>query len=431
VDSGFRDTATDVQFLPIYEEVYHTLELQSLPHFLTYASTNTNRPKQMFWSVYSPTVPSLLTVRYYVGAFDFLLGLVIYLILTLLLPTTNFGFRAIRLPSTIFASFGIMQLYSAWRGFCSQVWKRSSRQIRPWEMDDVVDEEVSINGKEEEGWDSRANLAPHIDIGQNSNIDRRAISPRPTSLFAENVFASSPIREMEIQLSPEVHPLTDLGEVASSPASIDQLRPLPSRGSSSEDGRLEELDEKSMRQLAIRRSTIKVPEASLAFPINEDDLVPELSPRKTSHRLSNVASLRPSISSIGSTMRQSVSSPIPPSASASASPTAARRSDISPFEGPGDTPETPLSSLEGGAEEKVTTDRESDLGTLLNRFKVSNRVRVQEAGGPKTFGPEELVEDPRVKALFESIVRDILVVGVISGIIWIALCLAVPCAGLV
>ena len=41
--------ALNSQFLPVYEEVYHTLETQSLPHFLSYASTNVNQPKQMFW----------------------------------------------------------------------------------------------------------------------------------------------------------------------------------------------------------------------------------------------------------------------------------------------------------------------------------------------------------------------------------------------
>jgi len=41
----------NIQFLPIYEEVYLTLETQSLPNFLSYASTNVNHPKQMFWYV--------------------------------------------------------------------------------------------------------------------------------------------------------------------------------------------------------------------------------------------------------------------------------------------------------------------------------------------------------------------------------------------
>ncbi len=32
-----------------------------------------------------------------------------------------------------------MQMYSAWRGFCSQVWSRASRQLHPWEMDEDIE----------------------------------------------------------------------------------------------------------------------------------------------------------------------------------------------------------------------------------------------------------------------------------------------------
>jgi hypothetical protein len=71
-----------------------------------------------------------------------------------------------------------------------------------------------------------------------------------------------------------------------------------------------------------------------------------------------------------------------------------------------------------------------DLGALLGKFKNSTN-RTSEEGSPKMFGPEVLVEDPRVVALFEGVVRDILIVGAIAAVIWIALCLAVPCAGLV
>ena len=50
-----RRTELNTQFLPIYEEVYHTLETQSLPNFLQYASTNVNHPKQMFWYAHTTT----------------------------------------------------------------------------------------------------------------------------------------------------------------------------------------------------------------------------------------------------------------------------------------------------------------------------------------------------------------------------------------
>jgi hypothetical protein len=37
------------QFRPIYEEIYAVVDQQSLPHFLAYAHTNINLPKQLFW----------------------------------------------------------------------------------------------------------------------------------------------------------------------------------------------------------------------------------------------------------------------------------------------------------------------------------------------------------------------------------------------
>lgn len=46
-----QDISLHRQFLPIYDEVYSVIENQSLPHFLGYAKTNINRPKQLFWSV--------------------------------------------------------------------------------------------------------------------------------------------------------------------------------------------------------------------------------------------------------------------------------------------------------------------------------------------------------------------------------------------
>jgi hypothetical protein len=300
-------------------------------------------------------------------------------------------------------------------------------------MDPIDDGEVSVNGKEdiEVGvggtWDTwpnldMTNLAPPIDSRPSTGT---GLGTSNNPMFNENVFTTTPQREMEIELSPEVHPLTDLGDITSSPAS-DHIRPLPSRNVSSEDGdgKSEEMDEKQLRQLALRRSTIKVPDAALAFPISEDDHVSELSPRKTSNRLSLVTSLRPSVSSVSSTRRQSVISPIATSV--------IERSHVSPFEEP--TLSQTMTIVPGSEERKISETpsalRHPDLHMLLGKFRPSNHVRGTEEK-PKMFGPEVLVEDPRVKALFEGVVRDILVVGVIAAIIWIPLCLAVPCVGLV
>lgn len=291
-------------------------------------------------------------------------------------------------------------------------------------MDEVVDEEVSLNGKEDTEMEMAGNWESIPTLTEPTA--NRSVTPAANSMFNENVFTSTtPPPNMDLQLSPEVRPLTDLGDISLSPVSIDELRPLPIRETTPEDdGGSEELNEQQIRQLAVRRSTIKVPDASLAFPISEDDHVGELTNRKTSHRLSTAGvSLRPSISSVGSSLRQSMS-PLPTPI--------ARRSDISPFEEPSTAPETGRISVEPKLSMTSLAAAQQDLGDILGKFKrPKNRVTVAEAGGPKMFGPEVLVEDPRVTALFEGLVRDILVVGAVATVAWIALCLAVPCAGLV
>lgn len=45
--------------------------------------------------------------------------------------------RAVRLASLPFATAGAMVTYSAWRGFCSEVFSRGSTQLKTWEMEDI------------------------------------------------------------------------------------------------------------------------------------------------------------------------------------------------------------------------------------------------------------------------------------------------------
>ncbi|PCH40785.1 hypothetical protein WOLCODRAFT_99298 [Wolfiporia cocos MD-104 SS10] len=129
LDPAVRDTAIrnltwsthpDV-FLPVYEEIYDILSTISLPRFLGCASTNINRPKQFFW--------------YGMGFLDTLLGVALAIIFVTLVHG-----RAWRLFAIPIAVIGIMQVYSAWRGFCSQVWGRRSIQVRPWEMQEMDEE---------------------------------------------------------------------------------------------------------------------------------------------------------------------------------------------------------------------------------------------------------------------------------------------------
>ena len=140
-------------------------------------------------------------------------------------------------------------------------------------MDDVVDEEVSLNGKEDTELDTAGNWGSTPRLIE--PVLTRSAPPGGNNMFNENVFSlNTPPPNLDIQLSPEVAPLTDMNDISSSPVSVADLRPLPSRSASLEDeGQSEELTETQLRQLALRRQTIKVPDASLAFPIAEDDHV--------------------------------------------------------------------------------------------------------------------------------------------------------------
>ncbi|KZT29452.1 hypothetical protein NEOLEDRAFT_1128211 [Neolentinus lepideus HHB14362 ss-1] len=140
LDSRLRDavisdlmwnTHPDV-LLPIYEEIYNTLETVSLPRFLAYASTNINLPRQIFW--------------YAIGLIDFLLGLALAFALITTLPVPTQANRAWRLFSVPLTALGAMQMYSAWRGFCSQIWRRGKMQVRPWELTAASDAEQQEKG---------------------------------------------------------------------------------------------------------------------------------------------------------------------------------------------------------------------------------------------------------------------------------------------
>ncbi|WVQ78719.1 hypothetical protein IAT38_000806 [Cryptococcus sp. DSM 104549] len=284
-------------FLPIYEEIYATVESQSLPRFLENAKSNINRPKQLFW--------------YFVGFIDFLIGIIVFLILSLLLPRQPYAYRALRLFSIIFISFGVMQAYSAYRGFCTQVWGRSHRQVRPWEMDDLDDdEEMRVGGEGEgdgDGTDGEGEGAGGEGVemrGAQSEVEPKTLVSHPSS---------SPERRTarldSLRLPDEVHPLSNLGGIAdstedivahspsasamSSKASLGQLSPAipllayspvppapapagpptsapsPALTQSQTPEQALEAERRERRQAEIRRATVKVPSAQDAFPIDE------------------------------------------------------------------------------------------------------------------------------------------------------------------
>ncbi|CAL1700094.1 unnamed protein product [Somion occarium] len=125
-------------FLPIYEQAYDTLAAVSLPHFLTLSATNVNRPKAFFWlsvGTLNLTIALLISLATILSIDDY----------TLRKRVTG-GWdsggesrlakaRAWRLFAVPFATLGGMQFYSAYKGFCSDVWGRGRTQLRPWELD--------------------------------------------------------------------------------------------------------------------------------------------------------------------------------------------------------------------------------------------------------------------------------------------------------
>jgi hypothetical protein len=351
------------------------IERQSLPHFLSYAKANVNRPKQLYWYV---TRVDASDIRYLVGAFDIFLGIAIFTILTILLPPRNFGYRAIRLPSTVFTWFGAAQFYSAYRGFCQQVWGRASLQVKPWELDPEVDDEEAVT--------------------TDSGFDDPLFTPKGLSdKDGKESFG-------------EVHPLSDLGGSISptifTPTWETMVIPTLESGPGIEE---EELSEAARRQLAIRRATIKIPDASLAFPIKD-----------TAEPFPVSSATSPSLMS-GISMRKRSEA----------------QSDISPFESFTFSPETdrnmPTDSGTSGTippARPVPSNSPPDLSTILTKFPAGTQPYASKPASPRLFGPERVVEDPRIKELYHTIARDILIVSGVIAVIWIILCFAVPLRGL-
>jgi len=109
--------------MPVYEETYNMLERMSLPRFLAFATANINLPKQIFWYEHFPCTQSheiistaSTVIRYTVGFTDISISIAIALSLITMVPTPPQSNRAWRLFAVVFAWFGSMQFYSAWRG---------------------------------------------------------------------------------------------------------------------------------------------------------------------------------------------------------------------------------------------------------------------------------------------------------------------------
>ncbi|KAK4051291.1 hypothetical protein OIO90_004772 [Microbotryomycetes sp. JL221] len=107
-------------FKDVADHVYGLME-RSLPHYLQWAKGNTNTPKRLFWTG--------------VGIFD--MGLAVMFACIIIYFARS---RWYRIFSGILFWFGSMQVYSAFKYFCSQVHGRTSRQLYPWELSDSISE---------------------------------------------------------------------------------------------------------------------------------------------------------------------------------------------------------------------------------------------------------------------------------------------------
>ncbi|KAI0772583.1 hypothetical protein BC629DRAFT_1595251 [Irpex lacteus] len=130
-------------FHPIYQQAYDTLQNSSLPYFLAEATPNINREKQLYWWLY--------------GAISFLLGWAVTIGCLFInkhdgesARPASVRERAWRLWAVPFLTAGGMQMYSAYRGFCSEVWGRGATQLRPWELVSATDEELQSGSDKKE-----------------------------------------------------------------------------------------------------------------------------------------------------------------------------------------------------------------------------------------------------------------------------------------
>lgn len=110
-------------------------------NFLTVQTSNTNLPKQLYW--------------YSLGLMFFLLSMSLAALTIMTFPTHSRHpphrnrpmARAVRLVAVPFAMFSACMVYSAWRGFCSQVYGRGGTQLKAWELEDPGEVGVKLRRK--------------------------------------------------------------------------------------------------------------------------------------------------------------------------------------------------------------------------------------------------------------------------------------------
>ncbi|KAL5487589.1 hypothetical protein ACEPAI_5697 [Sanghuangporus weigelae] len=160
IKESSRTTHPDV-FALVYEVIYEIVEYVSLPRFLENASTNINRPRQLFW--YFSALPF------------FLLGVAIALLFILssserfvVPPQSHRVWRLFNVPCSLLSS---MMWYKGFRGFCPILFLRSSRQLRPWELEQMIDD------KEAQAYCISLSKEPASGAGDTNKVPLTPITP--------------------------------------------------------------------------------------------------------------------------------------------------------------------------------------------------------------------------------------------------------------
>ncbi|KAG9006617.1 hypothetical protein FRB94_000543 [Tulasnella sp. JGI-2019a] len=153
-------------FREAYNQVYAQLDA-SARNFIATQTTNINLPKQIvrytIWLIM--TVLSIL-----------LAGLTIVKV-PVHHPHHHPMLRAVRLVATPFAFFGSISFYTAWRGFCSQIYGRSRMQLKAWEMEDPSEVGVKMRktrtGREKTRSQRRAREQAAVSDGTGEEDDKK------------------------------------------------------------------------------------------------------------------------------------------------------------------------------------------------------------------------------------------------------------------
>lgn len=276
-----------------------------------------------------------------------------------------------------------MQVYSAYRGFCSQVWRRSNRQVWPWELDALEDENAEVGDT----------------MGRSDII---GCEPKPQVRVLEQLF-----------LPGEVRPLSNLGAIEN----IDSTCKVNIRVSeNSTSASQTSLDNSGDYDLPSQTSD--------SCNVIAREFVPVSDNSSLGGKLGTIA--RPCC------MRHDILT-----AKGHKLPIHMQRK-ISPF------------AFESGRDGETGFDKATVtkpprhsasaqfLCPLTSSMVISNpktmkhetHVPPRRKGHMKihVFGPERLVEDPRIRKVYKDIKRKILVMGGIVSVLWVVVCLVVPCA---